>query len=347
MADVDGVVDDVFVYMGGNQVVPRNVRYVRIHKSVKIITLRAFNECIYLVSMEMHDGVEIIENSAFEKCTSLRSIKLTGVRIIGDMAFRFSGLESVKFGDKLEIIGEDAFIETSLRNIKIPKVREINYYAFLSCEQLIDVELSEDLDIIKGGAFGNCPRLRRIALPLKDNLLPVDLMMERGAFYEVERGAFYDPPDIIFGTSGRGCPELSRVDLVGGIHKSVSSLYLQSWRNEMIDEIDRINRVLPNTHISEKTTAIQQWMERVLRRIEHYKSEHYSLLEKATSQLELALWKTKLLDETFGEVNVGTDGARTTRGQWKRARLESRQVARVTCGADIIIKNVVPFLKLE
>ena len=55
---------------------------------------------------------------------------------------------------------------------------------------------------------------------------------------------------------------------------------------------------------------------------------------------------TKLLDETFGEVIVGTEGARTTRSQWKRARLESRQVARVTCGADIIIKNVVPFLKL-
>jgi hypothetical protein len=57
--------------------------------------------------------------------------------------------------------------------------------------------------------------------------------------------------------------------------------------------------------------------------------------------------KAKLLDETFGEVIVGTEGARTTRGQLKRARLESRQVARVTCGADIIIKNVVPFLKLE
>ncbi len=90
-------------------------------------------------------------------------------------------------------------------------------------------------------------------------------------------------------------------------------------------------------------------MEIVLQRIEHYKLEHYSLLEKATTQFELALslWKTKLLDETFGDVIVGTEGARTTRGQLKRARLESRQVARVTCGADIIIKNVVPFLKLE
>ena len=116
----------------------------------------------------------------------------------------------------------------------------------------------------------------------------------------------------------------------------------------MLREIDGINWILHDTHIIQKTTAIQQWIFfTVLRKIEHYKSEHYSLLEKATSQLELTLWKTKLLDETLGEVNVGTDGARRTRGQLKRARLESRQVARVTCGADIIIKNVLPFLKLE
>ena len=114
----------------------------------------------------------------------------------------------------------------------------------------------------------------------------------------------------------------------------------------MNDEISRINWVLFVTRISEKSTAIQQWIERVLRRIEHYKSEHHSLLEKATTQLELALWKTKLLDKTFGDA-FGREDTITTREQWKRARLESRQVARVTCGADIIIKNIVPFLKLE
>ena len=114
----------------------------------------------------------------------------------------------------------------------------------------------------------------------------------------------------------------------------------------MNDEIDRINWILPDAHIMGKSTAIQQWMERVLRRIEHYKLEHCSLLEKATTQLELALWKTKLVDGTFGDV-FGREGAGTMMGQWERARLETRQVARVTCGADIIIKNVVPFLKLE
>jgi hypothetical protein len=290
----------------------------------------------------MHDGVKIIEKWAFEKCTSLRSIKLTGVRVIEEMAFRFSGLESVKFGDNLDIIEEDAFMGTSLRHIKIPKARIIQYYAFSECKQLTDAELSEDLESILGGVFAYCPNLRRVALPLKENLFQ--------PAHDMGVDPFYDPnfdQNANFVSAEGGCLELSRVDLVGGIHKTISSLHLEDWRIEMLREIDSINRFLSNIHISRKSATIQQWMGRVLRRIEHYKSEHYTLLEKATSVLELALWKAKLLDETFGEVIVGTEGARTTRGQLKRARLESRQVARVTCGADIIIKNVVPFLKLE
>ena len=60
MAD-DGDNDGVFIYMGGDQRVPRDVTHVRVHKSVKTITWRAFITCRKLVSIEMHDGVEIIE----------------------------------------------------------------------------------------------------------------------------------------------------------------------------------------------------------------------------------------------------------------------------------------------
>ena len=341
MADDDGWVANVFVYMGGDQVVPRNVRFVRVHKSVKIIRPGAFRNCTILAWIEMHDGVEIIGRYSFTRCRSLRQIELFGVRIIEDMAFdNCTALKYVEFGDKLEIIGKNAFNRSCLRKVKIPKVREIKCYAFSNCKQIIDVELSEDLERIEGGAFNNCPRLRCVALPLKDNLFQTN--DDQDPRVEV----FYEPR-IDFRPSGRGCPELDRVDLVGGIHKTISSLHLEDWEIEMLQEIGNIKWTLHATHISEKTTVIQQWMERVLQRIEHFKLEHYALLEKATTLLELALWKTKLLDETFGEVIVGTEGARTTRSQWKRARLESRQVARVTCGADIIIKNVVPFLKLE
>ncbi len=302
MAD-EGGNNDVFIYTGG--LVPQHLRetitHIRIHKSVKIIRARAFQSCINLVSIEMHDGVEIIEEVAFEECWSLRGIKLSGVRVIEEYAFAAcASLADIEFGDKLESIGNSAFTGTDLRSIKIPKVRTIGNHAFWDCQQLTEVKLSEDLERIEGAAFGNCP-LRHIAMPLKDNLLQNNSVF------------FY-------------CDDLSQVDLVGGIHKTVSSLLLESWRDDMSDEIGSINRDLPNTPHEEKTETIQQWMETVRERIGHYKSEHYTLLKNNMTQLELALW-----DAEFQNADAAV----------------SRHEARVTCGANIIIPHVLSFLNDE
>jgi hypothetical protein len=124
----EGGNNNVFVYMGGNQEVPRamDVTHIRIHKSVKIITRRAFRYWYNLVSVEMHDGVEIIEREAFFYCCNLKRIKLPGVRVIGMEAFcDCISLADIEFGDKLETIGDSAFADTAPRTIKIPKVRVI------------------------------------------------------------------------------------------------------------------------------------------------------------------------------------------------------------------------------
>ena len=57
--------------------------------------------------------------------------------------------------------------------------------------------------------------------------------------------------------------------------------------------------------------------------------------------LELALWKAKL-DEK--EENASEEG------RTKKAKLDGESVRkekRVTCGADTVIRNVLPFLQLE
>ena len=48
---------NIFVYMGGEQVVPRDVTHVIIDRSVKIIPARAFEHREQLVSVKFHDGV--------------------------------------------------------------------------------------------------------------------------------------------------------------------------------------------------------------------------------------------------------------------------------------------------
>ena len=68
-------------------------------------------------------------------------------------------------------------------------------------------------------------------------------------------------------------------------------------------------------------------------RLDHYKDEHHQLLKEATTLLELALWKAKLGDNEGGNEVL--------------QRQREREQMRVTSGASIVIKNVLPFLVLK
>jgi hypothetical protein len=319
---------NIFVYTG-QQVVPFGVTHVRIDKSVKIIPRRAFYERELLVSVETHDGIGKIEMSAFNGCNSLRGINLLGVKEVGYVAFNYcSALTDVEFSDKLETIEESAFNNClSLQKIKLPSVRTIESGAFADCMQLTDVEFGDKLETIDVGAFANCPRLQRIAIPLKDNMFSLDHNMHQQRYNQFDQ-----------------CGNLTTVELVGvgRIRKTISSLLLESWKAEMNQEIDRINQVLPNTSRREKTNAIRLWIRSVINRIEHYKTEHFALLKEDMTQLELALWKAKLDEkEQHSNSNVKV--------QAKKAKIDmvsARKERRITSGADIIIKNVLPFLQL-
>jgi hypothetical protein len=314
----DGGVDNIFVYLGGEQVVPANVTHAIIDRSVKILPARAFFGRRCLVSVTTHDGIEKIEESVFQGCRSLRGIKLPGVKEIEYAAFYDCiALTDVEFGDKLETIGGFAFHGTAVRKIKMPSIRTIELGAFRDSKQLTDMELPKDIESIQLYAFIRCPNLRCVAIPLKDDMFPLTS----------------DPPRC---TQFHQCKNLATVDLVGGIHKTISSLLLESWRNEMNQEIDRINQVLPNTPIYEKTGVIQGWIVSVISRMEHYKAEHNKLLKEDMTQLELALWKAKLDeiedDSIEGRAMIATGSARFER--------------RITSGASIVISNVLPFLQL-
>ena len=324
MADhaVDDFDGDIFICRGGRA--PQHVTHALIDKSLDEINEDAFNGCRNLVKVATHDGIRRVGKFAFFRCKSLRRINLKSVVDIDQWAFdSCRNLESVEFGDRLETIGSYAFYGcTSLTHLKLPSsIVTIERQAFASCKSLIDIDLSERLEFIGRSAFYRCERLQRIAMPLKRDLFEYhDVNQEYNQFDK--------------------CEQLTTVDLIGGIHETVASLHMESWRTEMIAEINRINQVLPNTPADDKTEEIQQWMESVVDKFEHYKSEHNRYVREGLSLLELALWKAKLdeKEDNFGE------------GRTKRAKVDTestRKERRITCGADIVIKNVLPFLKLE
>jgi len=316
--------DNIFVYMGGEQEVPDDVTHVIIDRSVKIILRAAFARRRRLVSVNMHDEVGKIEEDAFCGCISLRKIKLIGVREVEKAAF-FScrNLKDVEFGDKLERIRDYAFnCCISLQKIQMPSVRTIGDGTFANCAQLTDVEFGCNLESIQRYDLGSCPNLRRIVIPLKDGIFPLDPTQRRFAQFDY-------------------CNNLTTVDLVGGIHKTISSLLLESWRTEMIAEINHINHDLPDTNSWRKAGTIRVWIRTVIDRMEHYKAEHNILLKEDMTQLELAIWKAKLDEKEDDDSNQKV--------QAKKAKIDvesTRKERRITSGADIIIRNVLPFLKL-
>eukprot|EP00984_Skeletonema_dohrnii_P022525 scaffold11653_cov77-Skeletonema_dohrnii-CCMP3373.AAC.1 len=108
----------------------------------------------------------------------------------------------------------------------------------------------------------------------------------------------------------------------------------------MEEEINRINQVFPTTPTNEKTEEIQQWMDSVIDKMDHYRAEHCRYVKEAATLLELALWKAKLgeKEENYAE------------GRAKKAKVDDesgRRERRITCGADMVIKNVLPFLQLK
>ena len=202
--------DDVFVYTGGEQQVPRDVKRVRIAENIDTIPESIFEHCAQLIEVEGHNKLNKIEEWAFNNCPSLRRVtNMTGVIEIEKFAFQnCSALSEIEFG-KLEIIGSGAFAYCrSFRSISMPSIRRIGDSAFMSCVALTDAVFGKDMERIEEYAFQNTP-LRRIVIPLKDNFI-------------IDNTAF------IF------CENLSRVDThAGEIHKTISSLHMERWRNEM------------------------------------------------------------------------------------------------------------------
>ena len=68
-------------------------------------------------------------------------------------------------------------------------------------------------------------------------------------------------------------------------------------------------------------------------------------MEEATALLELALWKAKLAGFTAEDDKDSVAGKTA-----KKAKIDDegeRKEVHITSGADIIIKNVLPYLKMD
>ena len=240
-------------------------------EGVTFVRANAFYQHRNIVEVICHDKVEKIEQRAFENCPSLRRVIMPGVKVVEESAFwKCEALTDVECG-KLEIVGEWAFGGGCiiLKSINLPSARIVEEYAFAECG-LLNVKYGNKLERFKDCAFCYNHSLERITIPLKDGLIAEDNIFQ-------------------------GCDQLNNVHLLESaeLHETITALHLEEWRNDMNDQIDSINRNLPDANEEEedgeKARVIRRWIRSILSKISHYQEEHQRILDEVPPALKFAL----------------------------------------------------------
>lgn len=191
-------------------------------------------------------GAVDVPRDMFGKCTELKKVTLkNGVRSIGEDAFRdCSSLESVIFENTvLEKISDGAFWGCSaLSSIALPdSVTEIERNAFFETG-LRNIQLSEKLTLIGGGAFCNCKNLKQVQLP------PQLKELGEGAFFNCENLAQIQLPsqlNKLGGDAFRDCTSLDKIDIPAGLKQIESATFC--------------NTGLTSVTLHEGLTKIEDW----------------------------------------------------------------------------------------
>lgn len=162
-------------------------------KSVKLpensaftaILWETFFGCKNLETVKLPDSVNIIDDYAFSECTSLRSINL----------------------DKVQVIGSSAFSKTALEYITL-SARKIGSGAFAQCENLKKADLSDiGTKKIDSRLFFECMNLSKISLPKNQIKIFGDDCFYHTAIKEIT----FDADNVIVGLNAFGKTNLKKV----------------------------------------------------------------------------------------------------------------------------------------
>ncbi len=115
-----------------------------------------------LVNVDLSSATEIGEY-AFAYCQEMESMKL-GEAIKEIPQYTFAGCESLENinMEKVEIIGDYAFMESGLKAVNLSAAKEIGKYAFLNSKKLEAVTLNSEGTDVKEGAFAYAEALAAV-----------------------------------------------------------------------------------------------------------------------------------------------------------------------------------------
>ena len=110
------------------------------------------------------------------------------------------------------------------------------------------------------------------------------------------------------------------------------AISVKQWRNDITDQIQSMQPPSDNG----RACLTFACLAKIRAEIANYEAEYHKLKE-ATTTLELVLWKAKMNELSQGE----------KRRSSKRMKLDEsdlREQCRISCGAGIVIEQVLPYL---
>ena len=202
--------------IGTNAFAGSGVAEVKLPESIIEIGYGAFNNCKDLSGINLPSGIESIAGYSFENTKYLNNIKpdecgckyvdnilLTsennessiihikaGTRLIGAQAFKNrKDIEEVYIPKSVETICAEAFFQCSnLRKVDFEegiKLKEINYFTFVGCVKMENIDLPNSLTAIYAYSFGDCS-FTKIKIPRNVEYLDSFAIRECYSLKEIE-----------------------------------------------------------------------------------------------------------------------------------------------------------------
>ena len=137
------------------------IKTIIVEEGISSIGNYSFEELYDLKSVELPGSLHKIGDGAFKECSSLQSIDLKSVTILGSAVFyECKALSSVNLSNKIENIETETFYDCSgLNSIKFPEsLRYIGESAFYGCN-ISTVIIPYGVTEIEEGAFSECEKI--------------------------------------------------------------------------------------------------------------------------------------------------------------------------------------------
>lgn len=133
-----------------------HIKEVIFPENFESINYKAFQNCADLEKITLSPTISFLGAYAFEGCESLEEItlpqKLTSINM--STFENCTSLKKVSFSQNVNIIFENAFSNTALKNIKLPNnLKEIRPGAFTKCSQLKSVDIPNFLTVLSPNTF--------------------------------------------------------------------------------------------------------------------------------------------------------------------------------------------------